>query len=94
MNRPMVKCARCHTLQYEDGDHQGFPAPHICRPVINNSLQYRIRLEMLITQREEMIAENQQRIAEGHSMAYTGEAFNEVIEGMAQILIDMENDKC
>lgn len=94
MNRPMVKCARCHTLQYEDGDHQGFPMPHICKPVVDKSITYRIRLEMLVTQREGMIAENQQRIAEGHSMAYTGEAFVEVENELKQLLIDMENDKC
>ena len=38
-------------------------------------LNVRIQMEMLITEREGMIAENQQRIHQGESMAYWEDSF-------------------
>lgn len=47
---------------------------------MNDDTAYRIDLEVLITEREGMIAENQQRIRRGESLAYTEDAFNSLAQ--------------
>jgi len=48
-------------------------------------LNIRIQMEELITEREMMIAENQQRIHSGESLAYTGEEFSSVMTNLTRL---------
>lgn len=55
-------------------------------------LNYRARIESLITEREGMIAENKQREQLGHSMAYPESEFMRIVREFEQIQLDLRSE--
>jgi hypothetical protein len=54
-------------------------------------LNYRARIESLITEREGMIAENKQREQLGQSMAYPESDFSRLVREFGQIQLDLRS---
>jgi len=49
-------------------------------------METKIKFEALITERDGMLAENEQRLRSGWSIAYTDEAFSELAARMLKLL--------
>jgi hypothetical protein len=58
-----------------------------------SELNYRARIEALITEREGMIAENKHREQLGHSMAYPGSEFDRIVREFGQIQIELRSGR-
>jgi len=54
-------------------------------------METKIKLEALITEREGMLAQNEQRLRQGYSVAYGDEAFSELAARMLKLL---EKSEC
>lgn len=82
-----VTCPKCKArfAQVEGCD---IVPPHICKKKNNtevNLMSFRLELEALITEREEMRWENEQRLLEGKSIAYGAEAFGGLSASMRKL---------
>lgn len=92
-DRPSVLCPHCNGVFKEDAKHNGYPEPHYCNVRMANTNKFliaRIELEIMVTEREEMIAENKQREMLGQAMAYSGDAFFELNNRMSELLQRMQ----
>lgn len=92
-DRPSVLCPNCNGVFLEDVKHNGYPEPHYCNMRMANTNKFliaRIELEMMVTEREMMVAENKQREILGQSMAYQDDSFFELSDRMNELLQRMQ----
>lgn len=61
--------------------------------IISEELFYEIRIQSIITEREGMIAENQQRLLLGQSVTYREDAFLSLVAKFDELIEELGEDE-